>query len=67
MKLMTFPLATASLDHILLAYVIKACRSKSKSHQFQTFVPKLIVHFTTILLIFETMNNIFTILYASLY
>ena len=51
---MMFRLATASLDHILATaslhhmYVIKACRSKSKHHKSQTFVPKL-VHFTTIL------------------
>ena len=41
--------------------MIKACRSKSKRHNFQTLVPKL-VQFTTILLIFGTMNNIFSTL-----
>ena len=33
--------------------MIKACRSRSKRHKLQTFVPKL-VHFTTILLILGT-------------
>ena len=45
-------------------YVIKACRSKSRRHKFQTFVPKL-VHFA-FWSILGTMNNIFSTMILSL-